>query len=303
METWEARLNALFGAQGYENCMRRSLQTIILYEANRCISSALSSLRPFQRKLAYIDMANALVDSLEGLLSHQKAEVLWRTGTSKEPMNAETAWKRRKLLNKELENIRAAVSPLLPNRTHDQAIDAYVQVQFESVTGNTGTVPPNWQHAHNNAIMCYCLYYRGDQLDTTFPVPRPPKIIYVATEKPITTAAALLAPVAGPPPLSNTTMPTLMIANKSVDEQVDGKDRSESGDKVNDKDGEVKSESRMLLLEEVRQHLDILKEFEGVIPEEDLSRRKRELFLAMPSAPPPHSKRQKIAFFHQLIDQ
>jgi hypothetical protein len=131
--TWEAIVTNGCGPQGYENCMRRSLQTIVLYEANRCISSALPTLRPFQRKLAYIDMANALVDSLSCLMAHQKAEVLWRTGTSKEPMNPETAWKRRKLLNKELDNIKDAVTPLLTGRSHDEAIDAYIQLQFVSL--------------------------------------------------------------------------------------------------------------------------------------------------------------------------
>ena len=78
-------------------------------------------------------MANALVDSLSGIMTHQKTEVLWRTGTSKEPMNAETAWKRRKLLNKELENIRDAVTSLLvPDRTHDEALDHLIQQQFVS---------------------------------------------------------------------------------------------------------------------------------------------------------------------------
>ena len=66
-------------------------------------------------------------------MTHQKTEVLWRTGTSKEPMNAETAWKRRKLLNKELENIRDAVTSLLvPDRTHDEALDRLIQQQFVS---------------------------------------------------------------------------------------------------------------------------------------------------------------------------
>lgn len=131
--SWEAIVTAGCGPQGYENCMRRSLQTIVLYEANRCISSALPTLRPFQRKLAYLDMANALVDSLACLMPHQKAEVLWRTGTSKEPMNPETAWKRRKLLNKELDNIKDAITPLLTGRSHDEAIDAYIQLQFVSL--------------------------------------------------------------------------------------------------------------------------------------------------------------------------
>lgn len=288
MATWEARLNAVFGPQGYESCMRRSLQTVILYEANRCIAPALGTLRPFQRKLAYIDMANALVDSLEGVMPHQKAEILWRTGTSKEAMNAETAWKRRKLLNKELENIRVAVAPLLANRTHDQAIDAYIQVQFETVTGNTGPAPPNWQHAHNNAIMCYRLYYRGEEIDPTFPEPNSPKEIYVAAEKPMDLSSPVL-----PESLANgTALATSIIGNRPVEEPVDGQTVSGLGEQGNEKG--INPECRRAILQEVRQHLDLLKEFEGIISEDDLAKRKRELFLAMPAAPPPAPKRTKV---------
>lgn len=133
MSTWEQRLQEVFGPRGYENCMRRSLQTVILYEANRCLLSHIPSLRPFQRKLAYIDMANALCASVPGLLDHQKKEVMWRTGTSREPMQADTAWKRRKLLNKELEKIGNGVRPLMvQGRTHQQACDAYVQQMYVS---------------------------------------------------------------------------------------------------------------------------------------------------------------------------
>jgi hypothetical protein len=45
-------------------------------------------------------------------------------------------------------------------------------------------------------------------------------------------------------------------------------------------------ESRRKLLSEVREHLDLLKEFEGVISAEELAERKRQLFLALPPAPP-----------------
>ena len=47
------------------------------------------------------------------------------------------------------------------------------------------------------------------------------------------------------------------------------------------------AEERRKLLKEVREHLDILKEFEGVIDEEDLKKRKRALYDALPVAPPP----------------
>lgn len=282
MSSWEARVNDAFGPSGYENCMRRSLQTVILYEANRCIASALPTLRPFQRKLAYLDMANALVNSLDALMPHQKVEVLWRTGTSKEPMNAETAWKRRKLLNKELENIKDFAMPLLVGRTHDQALDVFIQQQFESVTGNSSPVPRNWSHTHNNAILCNRVYYRGDQLDPTFPSPCPPKDIYIAAEKPasMVTSAADTASLPAEASLPAATKPKVGSTPGAGPENA-GKKGSNTPD------------DRRLMLKEVREHLDLLKEFEGVIPAEDLARRKRELFLAMPPAPPPLPKRAK----------
>mmetsp|Transcript_9678 Transcript_9678/g.16103 ORF Transcript_9678/g.16103 Transcript_9678/m.16103 type:complete len:303 (+) Transcript_9678:156-1064(+) len=287
--TWESTVMNSCGPQGYENNMRRSLQTIVLYEANRCILSALPTLRPFQRKLAYLDMANALVESLSTLLPHQKAEVLWRTGTSKEPMNAETAWKRRKLLNKELDNIKDAVSPLLAGRSHDEAIDAYIQLQFEAVTGNSCPVPRNWSHAHNNAIMCYRMYFRGDELNTAFPTPMPPKELYIATDKPASMATAMtpssVAAMSVTSSLASPQAPVLVTAKllKATPAASEETAPKEAADNKSD----APPEDRRLVLKEVREHLDLLKEFDGIIPAEDLVKRKRELFLAMPPAPPP----------------
>ena len=48
-----------------------------------------------------------------------------------------------------------------------------------------------------------------------------------------------------------------------------------------------------LLQSRFSEHLDLLKEFEGVISDEDLVKRKRELFLALPSAPPAASPSKK----------
>lgn len=134
MSTWEDRLKVLIGAGGYTPGMRRSLQTVILFEANRCVSDAFSMLRPYQKKFAYLDMATALLDSLTCLAPHHKEAVLWRTGTSKELMLPEIAWKRRKLLIKELEKISNAVTPLTQGRSHDQVVEAFIQQQYVSDT-------------------------------------------------------------------------------------------------------------------------------------------------------------------------
>jgi hypothetical protein len=85
MATWQERVKGIFGPNGYDNStMRRSLQAIVLYEAKRCASKALATMKPFQRKAAFLDQCKALVESLDLLYPHQKAEVLWRTATSKE---------------------------------------------------------------------------------------------------------------------------------------------------------------------------------------------------------------------------
>lgn len=139
MATWEDRLKDALGPGGYTTSMRRSLQTVILFEANRCVSDAFSMLRPFQKKFAYMDMANALLESLTCVPEAQKEEILYRTGTSKEVMQPEIAWKRRKLLMKELEKIVEAMGPLEKGRTHNDAVNMYVQQQYVSIHRKTKT--------------------------------------------------------------------------------------------------------------------------------------------------------------------
>jgi transposase-like protein len=58
-------------------------------------------------------------------------------------------------------------------------------------------------------------------------------------------------------------------------------------------DSEPTVEKRRGVLNEVREHLELLKEFEGVVPEEELKKRKRALFLALPDAPPPFERKAK----------
>lgn len=288
MATWEERIIRVLGPRGYENSMRRPLQTIILHEANRCVGPLLPSLRPFQRKVAYWDMANALVQSLSFLLPYQKVETMWRTGTSREPMNPETAWKRRKLLNKELEKIASEVRPLMQGRTHDEACELYIQQQYEAVTSNTKPHPRNWEHAHNNVTLCYRLYYDNGHVDPTFPAPSPPKEILVAPEKqktnPSLAPPVVVSSFSGAQPRNNQQQQQQQHHHEQ-DEEVDAELEKIVSEGVN-------AEDRRRTLEEVKEHLALLKEFEGVISEEDLAKRKRELFIALPPAPPPVPQQQ-----------
>jgi hypothetical protein len=120
MGTFQERLVQIIGDRGYESCMRRSIQTVILYEAHRCV--------------AFFDQAIALAETTS-LLPHQREEIMWRTGTSKEPMQPDTAWKRMKLIEKEVEKLQEKIKPTCGNgKTHDEIVNDHIQQQYVSTT-------------------------------------------------------------------------------------------------------------------------------------------------------------------------
>lgn len=133
MATFMDRFKLAIGERGYEPAMRRSIQTVVLYEAHRCIASRMPSMRPFQRKVAFFDQAKAILEAT-GFMPHQQEEIMWRTGTSKEAMNAETGWKRLKLIEKEINSLRARIRPFCEEgKSHDDVVNQYIQQQFVSV--------------------------------------------------------------------------------------------------------------------------------------------------------------------------
>jgi hypothetical protein len=283
MSTWQDRLKAAIGPRGYENCMRRSLQTVLLYEAKRCVAHRLPSLRPFQRKAAYMDQALALLDSLDFLYPHQKSEVLWRTASSKEHLDADIAWKREKGIEKEMSTLAKKIKPFVAKaQTHEEAVNMLIQDLYESLTGFAGKpYPLNWEHAHNHVIMAYRMYFRYDQVDSAFPLPISPREIAVPLERPKVAKAATAVGAAAAAARDSASAAHPLMGDCGDDEpHVDVAELLGEGKAV--------VEDRRKVLQEVREHLELLKQFDGVISDEDLAKRKRELFLALPNAPPPH---------------
>lgn len=209
-----------------------------------------------------MDQAFALLEELDFLYPHQKAEILWRTASSKEQLDAEIAWKREKSTEKELAILAEKIQPFISKAsTHDEAVNMLVQSLYEQLNGFVGkSAPPGWEHAHNHCILTFRLYYRFDELDPDFPPPVPPRDVFIPTERPKTTAATT-------------------TSNKEIS--------TEPHIDVAELLGESKVyEDRRKILQEVRDHLELLKQFEGVISDEELANRKRELFAALPRAPP-----------------
>ena len=134
MSTWLERLTLLIGPRGYNDCMRRSIQSVILFEARRCIEAEMSNLKPFQRKIALMDQAQGLIDSLPFLMPHQREEILWRTATSKEQLNGDIAYKRIQQINKELQNLSKKVKQFInPATSHQDWCNHLEQFLFVSV--------------------------------------------------------------------------------------------------------------------------------------------------------------------------
>jgi hypothetical protein len=287
MSTWQERLKVAIGPRGYDSCMRRSVQTVLLYESKRCVEPKITALRPFQRKSAHVDQMFALLETLTFLLPFQKEEIMWRTATSKEPINPEIAWKRAKSVDNEMANLAKVIRPLIAaGKTHDETVDLLVQSSYEALTGSTGKAHPMfWEHAHNHVILAFRMYYRYDQLDTTFPDPILPREIIVPIKR-------------------ERVLPTALKVKKEakigiVSNGKDGDDTSVHGVAMLLDDNcattvipkstvlteEQKMAERRKVLQEVREHLELLKEFEGVVSDEELANRKRELFLALPAAP------------------
>ncbi len=176
-----------------------------------------------------------------------------------------------------------------------------VQSLKEAVTGNKGKQhPATFEFTHNNVIFCYRVFFRGVELDPTFPPPVArqfevpivkPKVGTVAMPPelvPFMTVAT--APSANAEP--EAAKPAATAAAAAAVAPVDEEDECEADEVAAALGGEHHQE-RMSLLKEVREHLDLLREFEGVISQEEINKKKRTLFLALPPAPPPATKRRK----------
>jgi hypothetical protein len=132
MATFQDRLNAAIGGRGYSSMMRRSIQTVIVYEAHRCLEDKLPSLKVFQKKLAIFDQAVFLLND-SSLLPHEREEVMCKTLMSKELLDPEAMWKRLRKIVHALKKIAAMVKPMCGrNKSHLEVYNAFLQKSYVS---------------------------------------------------------------------------------------------------------------------------------------------------------------------------
>jgi hypothetical protein len=145
---WVDRVRAALEPTGYyhDNKFRKSLQTAVLYEALRSVNaSSANHLKSYERKYALLQQAELVLDELvQGhvMTPPQRDEVLWKTASSRQVLDAPTAWKRVKAIERELNALALQVRPFLTSAeedttaaasassTHDDAVDQMVRAQY-----------------------------------------------------------------------------------------------------------------------------------------------------------------------------
>lgn len=281
-QTFQSMLSALVKDQ-YRPAMRRAIQTVVLQEADRCLRDRYRSLRPFQRKIALFDCAADLVQSLDFIPPYHRAEIMFRTNTSKVPVPPDLIWRRMKLVSREIEKqIMPGVVPFLgPKVSFQAACDKYIQGQFEAIgSQNAGKpVPDMWEYSHIHHFLAYRMYYDGRKSRANLPPavdPNPKRT--VPNKKP---DVYPIPPGEGgqkaAPPGGVYAVPAVSSPGRT---EGTGGGAGTAGPQTAD-------DARREQLREVLLHLECLKELAGAVPAEDIASKKRDLYAALPPAPLP----------------
>lgn len=264
--------------------MRRSVQTVVLYEANRCLKERYSLLRPFQRKVALYDTSRDIIETLDFIPIYQRMQIMFRTSKAKVPLTPELTWRKMKVIDRELtRKVIPKVKPFLEEtKTHEEICNSFIQSEYEDhATTVKGTQSPaNWEHTHICIFLVYRMYYLGENVNPNVPKahdPNPNRVVPMMK-----------------PPLDSYPEERVEF-RKSLPEF-----RSSSHKRHLEPNNTVENKKlarpqmplspsgkRKLVLKEVRKHLELLKEFEGVISMKMLHHRKKELFSALPPVPSP----------------
>lgn len=376
MATFQERLNQAIGEYGgeYDPVMRRSFQTVIMFEANRCLKDKLPSLRPFQRKLAVFDQANHLLVEISGASSQvglttraNSEEIMWRTGTSKERLNPESMWARATRLTKDVEKVAEQVRGYIQEQladkdnktitstsTHEETYRAFIENTYDKthphVTSGSEKYPVQFEYTHSHLFLAYKMYYRKGKLDPNFPQPCPREIevpkdkppgglesygaptptliaaaasaaaantntnatasaskpsrrlsskltrasagIVTLIESPLIVAAGQKASAAA----AHRIRPTLPLENGIGDRRPSStflQQAHQQNNRTQDAAALQQHQNgkrRRELLREVKDHMDLLIQFEGIVDSETIKKRKRALFLCLPPPPPPNEE-------------
>ena len=97
-----------------------------------------AKLRPFQRKFALLATANDILQSLDFLNDYTRQEIMFRTNASKEPLSPELAWRRMKIIERDIEQtILPTAKEVVEDvensgKSHDEICEMMLQSMYVS---------------------------------------------------------------------------------------------------------------------------------------------------------------------------
>mmetsp|Transcript_16369 Transcript_16369/g.37875 ORF Transcript_16369/g.37875 Transcript_16369/m.37875 type:complete len:354 (+) Transcript_16369:371-1432(+) len=282
-DDFKTRVTRVCGGS-YRQNMRRSLQSLALYEADRCLASKYSGLRPFQRKFALLAATKDILGTLEWLNPSEREEVMYRTNSSKDDLPPDLAWRRMKVVSREIASTILPKAQELLGELGDNAIshndfcDLLLQRMYEESTGKSTPHHKMFEFNHNNTFPVYRIYYKGISIDSKLWDPIVPENITVPDKKPENWKSVRK---------SNRVDESDRVGVKVVETFSLKSLALDTSPALHDPD--MSDDIRRAKLHEVKEHMELLAQFEGIIPEEELIQRKKALYLALPPVPLPQN--------------
>jgi hypothetical protein len=132
-------------------------------------------------------------------------------------------------------------------------------------------MPVNWGWIHNSLLIILRLYYRGAELDPDFPPPQAAATYVAPRPKPRVRGRAarkVLAPPDEPLPRHDNHHAVAAHATPLTNALLEDRSKrraSDTRDKAAPSSEPLPAAKRQAVLREVREHLELLKEFEGVV--------------------------------------
>ena len=255
IDSFQSRVkNAINGK--YRPIMHRSVQSLVLYEADRCLKDRYSCLKPFQQKFALLATASDLLETFDFLDDAARQEIM---NAGKDALKPVQAWRRMKSITKELDgNFLPKAKVLLEDegnqgKSHDEICEMLLQRSYEESSETTKPRrPPMWEYNHLHMFVVYRVYYRGLALNSDLPAATPPKVVDVPDKKP---AGFRKAPF------------TATLSKMTLAPGKKGKNNANMSDE------------QRKMFKELKLRIDeFLATFEGEIPEDELNKRKRVLY-------------------------
>jgi hypothetical protein len=167
------------------------------------------------------------------------------------------------------------------------------------VSGKKDIFHPNWEYSHDNHFTAYRMFYVGSELDPNLPPardPNPNRVVPSVKPRPEVVEAENLKRAAK---AAAAALQASKDAEAAAIVQMQNLNQGQSNKKqktVHKSNSAAKSTSasakarkadddaleRRALLKEIKDHLEILNEFKGIMPESELNERKRDLFNRLP---------------------